>query len=174
MFYPWNCVQGTRFGSAFNIMIRDVNAAWYLWALHHFLQSWNLGWTLYSSNCSELMGTWLLGVCHSLPSSLADGLSEGRVLRDLVGHGAGWADNPPGPRRFQKHSLRVSVHPRPQRPPPPPRHNPMCVPRAVAFHLMMVWTHVNVFGFQFMLKIPIQKYWRLSRWSLLRCCMHCS
>ena len=119
MFYPWNCVKGTRFGSVFSIMVHDVIAAWYLWALHLFLQSWNPGWTLYFSNCIELTGTWLLGVCHSLPSSLADGLSEGRVLRDLVGHGAGWADNPPGPHRFQKHSLRVSVHPRPQCPPHP-------------------------------------------------------
>ena len=110
MFCPRNCMKGTRFGSAFNIMVRDVNAAWYLWALCHVLQSWNPGWTWNSSSCGELMGAWPPGVCHSLPSSLADRLSEGRVLRDLVGHGAGWADNPAGPHRFQKHSLRVSVH----------------------------------------------------------------
>lgn len=43
------------------------------------------------------------------PSPLADGLFEGRVLRDLVSHGAGWADHPPGSHHFQKHSLRVSA-----------------------------------------------------------------
>lgn len=105
---PWSSVTGTRFSLGVN--------------------SWPTILTL--AECSELSAMFvsariLDGLCPSAAavsrqeprshvcsfplSSLAGGLLEGGVLWDIVSHGAGWADHPPGPHCFQKHPLWVSA-----------------------------------------------------------------